>query len=212
MRLSFFKMNELIRFVRQAHRAREWRVDIGDVFQLVFCSGRVDEILMGESFLFPGDPMELLPLRFAGVVVTGAVFFAWIIGFASCAGMNLVDLSDDIYFILICVLPVAAIAIDSAYKRATFGMRRVNLLFVGQEGFELTIGRSLSRVIVGVTVFPLWPISVLVIFFNKDCRSLADLICGTRIIIREKTRIGSYGFPVIMNGKTEGNHEDEKSG
>jgi uncharacterized RDD family membrane protein YckC len=77
--------------------------------------------------------------------------------------------------------PVIWCVVDGSVHRATFGMRRCRLRYALRGDSQPTLSRAAVRIVVGVMVLPLLPISLVLLRTNLR-RSIADIICGTLVV------------------------------
>jgi len=78
-------------------------------------------------------------------------------------------------------IPVLCVAIDGAIFRATYGMRKRMIRITRTDGTEVSGLRSFTRVLIGLALIPLSPISLICAIVDRDRRTLADRLCGTSV-------------------------------
>jgi uncharacterized RDD family membrane protein YckC len=81
-------------------------------------------------------------------------------------------------------LPVIWIILDGARSRATYGMRHRKLIFAASDGCELTFLSCSVRILVGILLLPLAPISFAMGMHDSRNRTLADRLCGTVVYMQ----------------------------
>jgi len=95
--------------------------------------------------------------------------------------------------------PLAAIWIIGADRRGTCGMRMVGLRFGTVQGGPIGFWRCLGRIVLGVILVPVLPVSAWMAARDRLYRTLADLVCGTAVWVepREGDDGVSRGFEVM---------------
>lgn len=78
--------------------------------------------------------------------------------------------------------PMLWLVINGGFRRATYGMRQRGIRFANMEGERLAIFHSACRVLTGLMLLPTLPISLVLMVVDKQHRSLADMLCGTKVI------------------------------
>jgi uncharacterized RDD family membrane protein YckC len=82
---------------------------------------------------------------------------------------------------LIYVVPVVWLAVNGAVHRATFGMRVMSIHIGSGDGGAISFWRCFTRILLGIALLPLMPVSLLMAGFDSRHRMLADRICGTAV-------------------------------
>lgn len=79
--------------------------------------------------------------------------------------------------------PVLLLALDGARTGATYGMRSRGVRLVRADGEELDYGSCFVRILLGIFLSPLLPVSAIVALSTPGRMTLADWIMGTVVII-----------------------------
>jgi hypothetical protein len=129
------------------------------------------------------------------VVVMGAIV-AWLVGtalpvdqFMRAAGVN-AGVADACAGFFVFGIPVAWMLFDGALRRATYGMRKRNLIFRKGEGQDITFWPCCARILVGILLLPVIPVSAVLAVFDARHRTAADLLCGTGVYMRPDGETG----------------------
>lgn len=80
-----------------------------------------------------------------------------------------------------CSLPLAVTAVDAAAKRATIGMRIMHLRLAARDGAHIGFWRCSARIVMGIILLPLLPISAFMAYVDARHRTLADRLCETAV-------------------------------
>lgn len=84
---------------------------------------------------------------------------------------------------MILVLPPAIwLVADGGLRRGTYGMRQRGLRFSRTSGETLALSRCVIRISTGLLLLPALPLSIIIMVIDEDCRSLADFLCGTKVV------------------------------
>lgn len=78
-------------------------------------------------------------------------------------------------------VPILATVLDAMRSRATYGMRYHGLRFGDSSGIIISAPRCALRILVGIGLSPLAPVSLILMMLDEKHRSLPDRICGTVI-------------------------------
>ncbi len=92
---------------------------------------------------------------------------------------------------------IAAILSYGAAFSASLGMTLAALRFVDAEGKNLTFSFCFFRLILGIVMFPLLPITMALCFLDPRRRGIADRLCGTMVVPRVKAPKAPRGFEVL---------------
>jgi hypothetical protein len=84
---------------------------------------------------------------------------------------------------LIFSITLLIFAVDGALHKATYGMRSRCIQFSMEDGQAISRCRAFLRVIVGILLIPVMPISIFLAIRDKQHRTLADFICGTTVVL-----------------------------
>ncbi len=91
---------------------------------------------------------------------------------------------------VIVALPAVCNAGFSVWRRATLGMWIENTTFRACPAGRIGALRCYLRVIAGVLLVPLLPVSIAIMLTDRYKRSLADVICGTTVRVIHAKRLG----------------------
>ena len=78
-------------------------------------------------------------------------------------------------------IPIIFMVVDGAEKRATYGMRVRKLRFGDGRRGEITFLRCAGRILAGVALLPLLPLSWGSCIIDRQRRTLPDILCGTAV-------------------------------
>jgi len=92
-----------------------------------------------------------------------------------------VKTAEWIQAIVVYAVPVAVFVVDGAMAGATYGMRKRKLRFYCEDGMPAGKVRSLVRILVGIAILPMLPVSLCMLLRDERRRSLADRLCKTII-------------------------------
>jgi uncharacterized RDD family membrane protein YckC len=106
----------------------------------------------------------------------------------------------------IVAIQTTAEALIFARFRATIGMLMAGQRFCDQDGNDISFRRCLGRIALGWVLFPLLPVTWILILLDDRRRTLADRLTGVRVMAIVKVdRRAPRGFPVVM----EPSHPDD---
>ncbi|MGE5607612.1 MAG: RDD family protein [Bacillota bacterium] len=105
----------------------------------------------------------------AGVVCAGGL----------AVGARLLEMGNAVGISLLWGALLGGGVLSAASWRATYGMRVMGIRLGRVNGGQIGFGRCLVRVVVGMVVMPLAPVSWIVAMRDERRRGLADWICGT---------------------------------
>ncbi len=80
---------------------------------------------------------------------------------------------------LISSASVLWLVIDGGLARATYGMRKRRLVFARSDGQNTTFAFCSLRILTGVLLLPLIPVSIVLVARDAQRRSIPDRLCGT---------------------------------
>lgn len=130
-------------------------------------------------------------LRFRAATTTGLWIFIWFVLNGCLASGRWFDFLRDSGWsnqwvngagIAFQVLPpLLWVLFDGAAFRATYGMRQVDIFFAGRTGEKITFGHCFVRILLGIALLPIFPVSIIVAVSDSSNRSLADRMCGTAV-------------------------------
>jgi uncharacterized RDD family membrane protein YckC len=147
----------------------------------------------GEALLHRPAP---LPTRvgaaFRSALGIGAWCFVWLLAFATGLWQPLLHhpnptvrhIADVCIGIWIWVVPLLLNALYAARRAGTYGMVHRRLILVNEEGRPVFGPQAFLRAVVGILLLPLVPVSVITALLTAHRRSLADLVCGTKVCQR----------------------------
>lgn len=84
-------------------------------------------------------------------------------------------------------VPIGAILLDAALNRTTYGMRKRQLEFIQPDGSQAGHLRAACRVFIGLVFLPLSPVSWIFAALDERRRTVADLTCGTVVVLTSAT-------------------------
>ena len=87
--------------------------------------------------------------------------------------------SEVLSVAVVLTLPLFWVILDGSIARATYGMRKRNIRFGNPDGMQINIGRCIIRIVAGIVLFPLFPISLMIALMDKRHRTIADRLCKT---------------------------------
>ena len=99
-------------------------------------------------------------------------------------------------WILAFSLPFALVVV-SGIRRAAVGMWREGLYFASEGGTSISFWHCELRIVLGLALMPLCPISLVFMLRDKMRRSVADRVCNTLVCRRERRNGDIHRFAVF---------------
>ena len=125
-------------------------------------------------------------------VIAMTMVFAWVLGFMLDIGLLLERTyglhhrqSEALTCVIIYGIPILWFVFDGSFFKATYGMRVRSIRFCVRGGKTISLGRCCCRILIGLLLLPLAPISLVIAIIDGENRSIADVVCGTVVCMKK---------------------------